>query len=45
MFHVDAYESAKMLCDQYYLSSPDLVLQELNSKDRWNIFMFMLNSV
>uniref|UniRef100_A0A8B9KWB5 Protein-serine/threonine kinase n=1 Tax=Astyanax mexicanus TaxID=7994 RepID=A0A8B9KWB5_ASTMX len=26
----DAYESAKMLCDQYYLSSPDLLLQELN---------------
>ncbi|XP_062859147.1 pyruvate dehydrogenase (acetyl-transferring) kinase isozyme 2, mitochondrial [Trichomycterus rosablanca] len=26
----DAFESAKMLCDQYYLSSPDLVLQELN---------------
>uniref|UniRef100_A0A673FN24 Protein-serine/threonine kinase n=1 Tax=Sinocyclocheilus rhinocerous TaxID=307959 RepID=A0A673FN24_9TELE len=27
----DAYESARMLCDQYYLSSPDLVLQELNT--------------
>lgn len=26
----DAYESAKMLCDQYYLSSPDLLLRELN---------------
>ncbi|XP_072523195.1 pyruvate dehydrogenase (acetyl-transferring) kinase isozyme 2, mitochondrial [Salminus brasiliensis] len=30
----DAYESAKMLCDQYYLSSPDLVLRELNINDR-----------
>uniref|UniRef100_A0A671PNL1 Protein-serine/threonine kinase n=1 Tax=Sinocyclocheilus anshuiensis TaxID=1608454 RepID=A0A671PNL1_9TELE len=30
----DAYESAKMLCDQYYLSSPDLVLQELNTNNR-----------
>uniref|UniRef100_A0A8C1KJC1 Protein-serine/threonine kinase n=1 Tax=Cyprinus carpio TaxID=7962 RepID=A0A8C1KJC1_CYPCA len=30
----DAYESAKMRCDQYYLSSPDLVLQELNTNNR-----------
>uniref|UniRef100_A0A8B9RH54 Protein-serine/threonine kinase n=1 Tax=Astyanax mexicanus TaxID=7994 RepID=A0A8B9RH54_ASTMX len=30
----DAYESAKMLCDQYYLSSPDLLLQELNINNR-----------
>lgn len=30
----DAYESAKMLCDQYYLSSPDIVLQELNTNNR-----------
>uniref|UniRef100_A0A671NEA7 Protein-serine/threonine kinase n=1 Tax=Sinocyclocheilus anshuiensis TaxID=1608454 RepID=A0A671NEA7_9TELE len=30
----DAYESARMLCDQYYLSSPDLVLQELNTDNR-----------
>uniref|UniRef100_A0A8B9KYT1 Protein-serine/threonine kinase n=1 Tax=Astyanax mexicanus TaxID=7994 RepID=A0A8B9KYT1_ASTMX len=30
----DAYESAKMLCDQYYLSSPDLLLQELNSENQ-----------
>ncbi|KAM9463114.1 pyruvate dehydrogenase (acetyl-transferring) kinase isozyme 2, mitochondrial [Clarias gariepinus] len=29
----DAYESAKMLCDQYYLSSPDLVLREHNSNN------------
>lgn len=28
----DAFHSAKMLCDQYYLHSPDLVLQEINSK-------------
>ncbi|XP_017339841.1 pyruvate dehydrogenase (acetyl-transferring) kinase isozyme 2, mitochondrial [Ictalurus punctatus] len=26
----DAYESAKMLCDQYYLSSPELVLRGHN---------------
>lgn len=30
----DAYESARMLCYQYYLSSPDLVLQELNTDNR-----------
>uniref|UniRef100_A0A8C1FZB8 Protein-serine/threonine kinase n=2 Tax=Cyprinus carpio TaxID=7962 RepID=A0A8C1FZB8_CYPCA len=30
----DAYESARMLCDQYYLSSPDLVLRELNTDNR-----------
>ncbi|MBN3305432.1 pyruvate dehydrogenase (acetyl-transferring) kinase isozyme 2, mitochondrial [Amia ocellicauda] len=27
----DAYESAKMLCDQYYLGSPDLELEEINT--------------
>jgi len=27
----DAFHSAKMLCDQYYLNSPDLSLQETNS--------------
>lgn len=30
--HADAYECAKMLCDQYYLSSPDLVLREHDSE-------------
>uniref|UniRef100_A0A7N6B172 Protein-serine/threonine kinase n=1 Tax=Anabas testudineus TaxID=64144 RepID=A0A7N6B172_ANATE len=28
----DAFHSAKMLCDQYYLHSPDLLLQEMNNK-------------
>ncbi|XP_034049453.1 pyruvate dehydrogenase (acetyl-transferring) kinase isozyme 2, mitochondrial [Thalassophryne amazonica] len=28
----DAFQSAKMLCDQYYLRSPDFNLQEKNSK-------------
>ncbi len=28
----DAYENAKFLCDQYYLASPDLSVQEHNSK-------------
>ncbi|CAL8283137.1 unnamed protein product [Merluccius merluccius] len=27
----DAFHSAKMLCDQYYLSSPDLFMQEISS--------------
>uniref|UniRef100_A0AAY4CWT9 Protein-serine/threonine kinase n=1 Tax=Denticeps clupeoides TaxID=299321 RepID=A0AAY4CWT9_9TELE len=30
----DAYESAKMLCEQYYLTSPSLDLKELNLKSR-----------
>ncbi|XP_007572388.1 PREDICTED: pyruvate dehydrogenase (acetyl-transferring) kinase isozyme 2, mitochondrial-like [Poecilia mexicana] len=30
----DAFHSAKMLCDQYYLRSPDLVLQEMNHKTK-----------
>ncbi|TRY56646.1 hypothetical protein DNTS_030360 [Danionella cerebrum] len=30
----DAYESAKMLCYQYYLNSPELELQELNTNNR-----------
>ncbi|KAM6951424.1 pyruvate dehydrogenase (acetyl-transferring) kinase isozyme 2, mitochondrial-like [Aplochiton taeniatus] len=32
----DAFQSAKMLCNQYYLSSPDLMLQEINSKNGCN---------
>uniref|UniRef100_A0A8C7FHX1 Protein-serine/threonine kinase n=1 Tax=Oncorhynchus kisutch TaxID=8019 RepID=A0A8C7FHX1_ONCKI len=30
----DAYRSAKLVCDQYYLSSPDLMLQEMNVNNR-----------
>uniref|UniRef100_A0A667XIP6 Protein-serine/threonine kinase n=1 Tax=Myripristis murdjan TaxID=586833 RepID=A0A667XIP6_9TELE len=30
----DAFHSAKMLCDQYYLSSPDVILQEMNSNKK-----------
>uniref|UniRef100_A0A8D3BKI3 Protein-serine/threonine kinase n=1 Tax=Scophthalmus maximus TaxID=52904 RepID=A0A8D3BKI3_SCOMX len=30
----DAFHSAKMLCDQYYLRSPDLILQEKNNKKK-----------
>uniref|UniRef100_A0A8C6NUY2 Protein-serine/threonine kinase n=1 Tax=Nothobranchius furzeri TaxID=105023 RepID=A0A8C6NUY2_NOTFU len=28
----DAFHSAKMLCEQYYLCSPDLIVQEMNSE-------------
>uniref|UniRef100_A0A665W211 Protein-serine/threonine kinase n=1 Tax=Echeneis naucrates TaxID=173247 RepID=A0A665W211_ECHNA len=31
-FASDAFHSAKMLCDQYYLCSPDLILQEMNTE-------------
>uniref|UniRef100_G3NI49 Protein-serine/threonine kinase n=1 Tax=Gasterosteus aculeatus aculeatus TaxID=481459 RepID=G3NI49_GASAC len=30
----DAFRSAKMLCDQYYLRSPDLILQEMCTKKK-----------
>ena len=36
-FLSDAFHSAKMLCDQYYLTSPDLILQEMNSKIHFKI--------
>ncbi|XP_060798730.1 pyruvate dehydrogenase kinase, isozyme 4 [Neoarius graeffei] len=29
----DAYESSRMLCDQYYLMSPDVKIEQVNSKD------------
>uniref|UniRef100_A0A8C6M213 Protein-serine/threonine kinase n=1 Tax=Nothobranchius furzeri TaxID=105023 RepID=A0A8C6M213_NOTFU len=29
----DAFHSAKMLCEQYYLCSPDLIVQEMNNKN------------
>lgn len=28
----DAYENARLLCDQYYLRSPELVIKEVNCK-------------
>uniref|UniRef100_A0A672MTB2 Protein-serine/threonine kinase n=1 Tax=Sinocyclocheilus grahami TaxID=75366 RepID=A0A672MTB2_SINGR len=28
----DAYETAKMLCEQYYMTAPELKIEELNSK-------------
>ncbi|XP_057210588.1 pyruvate dehydrogenase kinase 2b [Triplophysa rosa] len=31
----DAYECAKMLCEQYYLGSPDLELREINAKNKF----------
>ncbi|XP_066529996.1 pyruvate dehydrogenase kinase, isozyme 4 [Hoplias malabaricus] len=29
----DAYESSKMLCDQYYLTSPEVEIKQVNSKE------------
>lgn len=28
----DAYDMAKLLCDKYYLASPDLEIQEVNGE-------------
>uniref|UniRef100_A0A8C6NUY6 Protein-serine/threonine kinase n=1 Tax=Nothobranchius furzeri TaxID=105023 RepID=A0A8C6NUY6_NOTFU len=33
LFSLDAFHSAKMLCEQYYLCSPDLIVQEMNNKN------------
>lgn len=35
VFIIDGYESAKRLCDLYYMSSPELILEELNGKWLW----------
>lgn len=32
LFSTDAYESAKMLCEQYYLGAPELEMREINGK-------------
>lgn len=32
VFIIDGYENAKRLCDLYYMSSPELILEELNGK-------------
>ncbi|XP_062868019.1 pyruvate dehydrogenase (acetyl-transferring) kinase isozyme 3, mitochondrial-like [Trichomycterus rosablanca] len=29
----DAYETAKMLCEQYYMMAPELIIQEINVKN------------
>lgn len=31
-FLSDAYDSAKMLCEKYYLAAPKLKIEEFNSK-------------
>lgn len=29
---IDAYETSKMLCEQYYLTSPEMEITEVNGK-------------
>lgn len=31
-YFADAYETAKMLCEQYYMIAPDLEIEEFNGK-------------
>lgn len=40
----DAYENARFLCDQYYLASPELVVNEHNGimNSMINIFLLLL---
>lgn len=38
----DAFESSKMLCDQYYLTSPELKLKQVNGKMRASMSLFLL---
>lgn len=38
----DAFESSKMLCDQYYLTSPELKLTQVNGKMRAFMSVFLL---
>lgn len=33
-FNSDAYDTAKMLCEKYYLAAPELKIEEFNSKKR-----------
>ncbi len=32
---LDAYESAKMLCDQYYLTSPEVEIKQVNCEQEF----------
>ncbi|KAG7240176.1 hypothetical protein INR49_027242 [Caranx melampygus] len=41
----DAFHSAKMLCDQYYLRSPDLILQEMNNKKQKHSISIVYNAM
>lgn len=37
---LDAYESAKMLCDQYYLTSPEVEIKQVNCEREFSLSNF-----
>lgn len=40
---IDAYDTAKMLCEKYYMAAPDLKIEEFNSKKSIVINCFSLS--
>lgn len=41
LFLPDAYDTAKMLCEKYYLAAPELKIEEFNSR----VFFYFLSSL
>ena len=45
-FHfLDAYETSKMLCEQYYLTSPEMEITEVNCESRTILPLLAFNTL